>query len=236
MGDYMLADILAGKIAAASVDAGVPTFVAPTMPFGVADFFGSSPGGLALSPATFRAVLTDLLEGLLRHGLNKIVILNGHGGNVPIIHEVTLALKNEYGLIIPSFYLWKVARQLMEARLGAGQGARFGHGAEPLLSLSLALRGGHMSLRPVNRPPPSFAMGLPVTGFGTLDFQSAAIDAPVEFESVPADARLAALPSASAALGREVAHDLVALAASFVRHVVGHSLSGQSRRPTLYGV
>ena len=130
--------LLAGRIAAAATAVGSPSFVAPCLPFGVADYFGCSPGGLALSPAAFRAVLTDLLEGLLRHGLDRIVILNGHGGNVPVIHEVTLKLRRERGLVIPSFYLWKIARKLMETRVSA---PRFGHGAEPLLSLTLALRG-----------------------------------------------------------------------------------------------
>ncbi len=100
--------------------AGTPCLVAPALPFGVADYFGSSPGGLALAPETFRRVLTDLLEGLLRHGLNRIVILNAHGGNVPVVHEVTLALRRRDGIVIPSFYLWKIARQLMEKQLGGG--------------------------------------------------------------------------------------------------------------------
>ena len=96
---------------------------------------GSSPGGLALSTESFRRVLQDVLEGLLRHGLRKIVILNAHGGNVPVIHEVTLGLRHGRGLVIPSFYLWKVARQLMEGQMGVSQ-ERFGHGAEPLMSLT----------------------------------------------------------------------------------------------------
>jgi creatinine amidohydrolase len=229
MGDFVLADMLAVQIAAAASGRGVPTFVAPSQPFGVADYFGSSPGGLALTSASFRAVLFDLLSGLLRHGLDKIIILNGHGGNVPVIHEVTLALKNAGGSIIPSFYLWKVARQLMEARLGVGHETRFGHGAEPLLSLSLALRPTDTSLMPVEMAPPESMLGLPVTGFGSVAFQSVTVEVPAQFDQVPADARVAALSFASAALGEAVAAELVTVAASFVCHIAANAISASGQ-------
>jgi creatinine amidohydrolase len=215
MGDYLLAETLAGRIAAAATAQGSRSFAAPCLPFGVADYFGCSPGGLALSPAAFRVALTDLLEGLLRHGLEKIVILNGHGGNVPVIHEVTLKLRRERGLVIPSFYLWKIARKLMETRVAT---ARFGHGAEPLLSLTMALRGETVRADDA-APPPQTLLGLKVSNFGTLDFEGADIDAPAEFDAVPRTAVNTAWPAASAALGQEIADELVALGARFVVHV-----------------
>jgi creatinine amidohydrolase len=223
MGDYMLAEVLAGRIAAAATAAGVPAFVAPALAFGAADYFGASPGGMALSAASFRAVLQDLLAGLLRHRLTRIVILNGHGGNLPVIHEVTLEIKRARGVVIPSFYLWKIARLLMEKRLGPGQGERFGHGAEPLLSLSMALRPGEVNLAAPLASVAGEALGLPVSGFGMLDFEGVAIEAPVEFDQVPRDAMAAAMPLASAELGAAVADELVAVAARFVVHLAANS-------------
>ena len=137
MGDYVLADSIAARIASRATATGTPAFVAPALPYGVADYFGGSPGGLALSAETFRCVLQDVLDGLLRHDLRKIIIINAHGGNVPVIHAVTLGIKRRGGPVIPSFYLWKIARELMESRFCTATG-RFGHGAEPLLSLNLA--------------------------------------------------------------------------------------------------
>lgn len=218
MGDYRLAEKLAGRIAQAATQAGTPCFVAPCLPFGVADYFGCSPGGLAVSAASFRAVLEDLLGGLLRHGLTKIIILNGHGGNVPVIHEVTLAVKRRDGLVIPSFYLWKIARQLMEKQLGPGAGARFGHGAEPLLSLTMALRPDSVQVSGMPSALERQLLGLPVSGFGTLDFEGVGIEAPAEFDQVPRDATAAAWPLASAELGAGVADTLVEVAANFVVH------------------
>ncbi len=218
MGDYILADVLAERIARRATEAGTATFVAPCLPFGVADYFSASPGGLALTAGHFRGVLSDLLDGLLRHGLDKIVILNGHGGNVPVIHDVTLEIKRTRGLVIPSFYLWKIARQLMERRISDGR-ERFGHGAEPLLSLNLALRGEAVSPEVGEAQQYPRMLGLPVSGFGTLDFEGLTVEAPVEFDMVPRDAIATAWAAGSAALGEDVAEALVAAGARFVAQV-----------------
>lgn len=217
MGDYVLADMVAERIARRATGQGVPTFVAPSLPFGVADYFGASPGGLALSPATFSCVLQDLLEGLLRHGLRKIIILNAHGGNVPVIHEVTLGIRHGRGLIIPSFYLWKIARQLMEQQGGVAQ-ERFGHGAEPLLSLNLALRPDCIGAAEPDASARATVIGLPVAGFGMLDFQGLTVEAPVEFGEAGGDAIATAWHDRDAVLGKDVAEALVSAGARFVAH------------------
>jgi creatinine amidohydrolase len=220
MGDYRLADALAGRIAARCQADGVDAYAAPALPFGVADYFGASPGGMAISAASFRGVLGDLLEGFRRQGLTNIVILNGHGGNAPVIHEVTLALCVRYGQVVPSFYLWKVARVLMARELGAAGAGRFGHGAEPLLSLSRALLPG---LPPAIAPAPAAGemLGLPVSGFGTVEFEGVAVDVPAEFGDVPNEAIRQAAPMADEGLGARVADALVDKAARFVGHFVG---------------
>lgn len=220
MGDFFLADLLAARIAECARATGTPCLVAPALPFGVADYFGSSPGGLALAPESFRRVLTDLLDGLLRHGLDRIVILNAHGGNVPVVHEVTLEIRRRQNVVIPSFYLWKIARQLMERRTGAG--ARFGHGAEPLLSLNMALRTDcvQAGTAPVEGGD---MLGLTVKDFGALDFEGLTVEAPLEFNAVAKPAIEAAWAEGSAALGDAVAADLVAAGARFVAHIAAQS-------------
>ncbi len=219
MGDFVLADMLAERIARRAQGAGTPCLVSPTLPFGVADYFGSSPGGMALAPESFRRILTDLLDGLRCHGLNRIVILNAHGGNMPVIHEVTLALRKAENVVVPSFYLWKIARQLMEKR--SVKSARFGHGAEPLLSLNMALRPG--CVRPGAVPVEGGELlGLKVKDFGALDFEGLSVEAPLEFNAVPKPAIKAAWAEGSGALGEALAEELVEVAARFVAHAAAH--------------
>jgi len=218
MGDFQLAETLAVRIAAACHELGVAALVAPTLPFGVADYFGSSPGGIAVSAASFRGVLTDLLAALLRHNLTRIVILNGHGGNVPVIYEVTLAVKLANGPIIPSFYLWKMCRILMQRQLGEGLKNHFGHGAEPLLSMSMALRPDYITPTISKRHLAAKVLGLPVSDFGSIEFRGVPIDVPVEFAELSQSVIEAAKPLASPTLGEAVASEFTNLAARFIVH------------------
>ncbi len=219
MGDFRLAEALARRIARAATDSGTLTLAAPALPFGAADHFGAVPGGLALAPATFRAVLADLIADLRRTGFERIVILNGHGGNAPLVHEATLAIRRAGGPVIPSFYLWKVASRLMQARIGPAPG-RFGHGAEPLASIALCLR-PDVSRPDLARKPAAGAslLGCPVTGFGTIGFEGVDIDAPAEYPEIAPASATADATGADAALGEAVVADLVALAARFCAHV-----------------
>jgi creatinine amidohydrolase len=224
MGDYELLEILALKIAEDCAARGVPAFVAPTLPFGVADYFGSSAGGLAVSSATFSSLLGDLIGGLRRHGLTRIIILNGHGGNTQSIHDVTLNIKLAGGPVIPSLYIWKMARILMERRLKPSDAHRFGHGAEPLLSLSLALRPETTGAECSKNSSQNTCCGLPVSGFGTVDFEGLPIDMPVEFDQVPQDAIARAKSAASVELGASITNELIGLAARFAVHFASQQL------------
>ncbi|MDA8051018.1 MAG: creatininase family protein [Rhodospirillales bacterium] len=221
MGDFLSAAAMAERIAARAGERGTDALVAPVVPFGVAEYFGHAPGGIALSPATFRALFSEVLEALLRHGQTRLLIINGHGGNVPVIHEVTLAIRRARGLIIPSFYLWRIGYGLLPGILGPEKArAASGHGADPLTSVAMHLFPALMRLDLVPAPaePPPI-MGLAVSGLGTARFEGAEIQIPIEFnEAAPggalnADARLSA-----AATGALLVEQLTELGARFVLH------------------
>jgi creatinine amidohydrolase len=186
MGDYLSAERVAEHIAARASEAGTRTVVAPVLPFGGADYFASMPGGLSLSQATLRAVLTDLLGCLLRHDLTRIIVVNGHGGNVQAIHDATQPIWRERGILIPSLYLWRVGYGLLPGILGTETARRAsGHGADPLTSVAMHLFPDLM--RPDLIPEPSakpMVNGLTVTGFGTVDFEGAEIAVPLEVEHI----------------------------------------------------
>lgn len=60
---------------------GARVLVLPTIPFGVNTGQREVPFCLNMMPSTQSAVLRDLLPSLEAHGVRKLVILNGHGGN-----------------------------------------------------------------------------------------------------------------------------------------------------------
>ena len=60
---------------------GARVLVLPCMPFGVNTGQREVPLCRNMMPGTQTAVIRDLLPSLEQHGLRKLVILNGHGGN-----------------------------------------------------------------------------------------------------------------------------------------------------------
>ncbi len=222
MGDYLSADKMAELIAARAKERGTETVVAPVLPFGGADHFGTMPGGIALSQATLRAVLTDVFACLLRHDLSRLVIINGHGGNVQAIHEVTQEIYRARKVLIPSFYLWRIGYSLLPGILGADTAKRAaGHGGDPLSSVVMHLF--PQLIRADMVPPPSTpptVAGMTVSGFGTARFEGAEIAVPLELDEIApngvwnADPRLCS-PKTGAALVEQ----LTELGARFVAHM-----------------
>ena len=73
-------------VAAAGVDTyrertGVDVPIAPTIPVGVAAEHRAFDGTLWVSPDTFRAYVRETVASLAHHGFDRVVIVNGHGGN-----------------------------------------------------------------------------------------------------------------------------------------------------------
>jgi creatinine amidohydrolase len=210
MGDFLSAEGVALRIAQEATAAGTETYLAPTLPFGGADFFASMPGGISLGQATLRAVLDDMLGCLLRHDLKRIVVVNGHAGNVGPIHDATQKVWLEKGAMIPSLYLWRVGYGLLPAILGADVAKRAsGHGADPLTSVAMHLF-PHLirhDLVPAPAPAGDFR-GIPIGGFGTLDFEGAEIAVPIEVaQTAPngvwaADPRLCSPETGAALVGK----------------------------------
>jgi creatinine amidohydrolase len=66
----------------ASQQSGV--LVAPPMNFGASPYFLAYPGTISLRVATLLDVAEDLVRSLYKHGFQRVLVLNGHGGNDPV--------------------------------------------------------------------------------------------------------------------------------------------------------
>jgi len=57
--------------------------VAPPLNFGVSPYFLAYPGTISLRASTFASAVEDVARSLYGHGFRRMLILNGHGGNIP---------------------------------------------------------------------------------------------------------------------------------------------------------
>ena len=62
----------------------------PALPYGVDCNLMAFPMAIHVSQATLDAMVREIIESLRAHGIRKIVILNGHGGNdfTPLIRQI----------------------------------------------------------------------------------------------------------------------------------------------------
>ncbi len=92
--------LTAEHVAATGVEAyreqtGVDVPVAPTIPVGIAAEHRAFDGTLWVSPDTFRPYVRETIESLAHHGFTRVVVVNGHGGNIDALRELTGAVSRE---------------------------------------------------------------------------------------------------------------------------------------------
>jgi creatinine amidohydrolase len=93
-------------VAEAGVEAHDGTAViAPTVPVGVSEEHRAFPGTLWVSPDTFRAYVRETVESLASHGFDRVVVVNGHGGNVGPLRE-TCARVSRAGAAYAAPFTW----------------------------------------------------------------------------------------------------------------------------------
>ena len=75
--------ILAERVAIEAAEPlGVP--VLPVLPYGLTPAFAAFPGSPSLRVETLLGVVRDLLGSLHRQGFRRFLLVNGHGGNMPV--------------------------------------------------------------------------------------------------------------------------------------------------------
>jgi creatinine amidohydrolase len=76
-------------------DARPSVAVAPPIHVGVAEEHRAFDGTLWVSPDTFREYVRETAESLAHHGIDRVILVNGHGGNTDALAEVARRLSRE---------------------------------------------------------------------------------------------------------------------------------------------
>lgn len=113
--------------------------VIPAMPYGMSMHHSDFLFTISLRPETLTEVAKDIFNGLVKHKIKKIIVINGHDGNIAPIEIAARHVKEETGANIVVLEAWwsTAGRLLPEGTFEVYDG--LGHAGEAETSLMLAL-------------------------------------------------------------------------------------------------
>jgi len=136
-------DVLCSEVCrrvAAELAPDCPVVAAPTVWCGLADHHTAFGGTFTLSLATYYAVLRDLCRSILNAGFRRIVIVNGHGGNIQALGTFTGELTRELNAPIAATTYFMEGQAAMAKILEDQDGVM--HACEAETSMMMAVQPG----------------------------------------------------------------------------------------------
>jgi creatinine amidohydrolase len=94
----------------------------PTLPYGYSEHHVNYPGTVTLGGETYRQVIVDVGASLAEHGVERLVVVNCHGGNLPPLDLAADRLTYDHDLTVHVVHWTDYARDRLEAAFGEGWG------------------------------------------------------------------------------------------------------------------
>lgn len=105
-------------------------FVAPPVTIGYSEDLMCYPGTLSLRTETIIAVYADALRSMHRQGINSVLFLCGHVGNIGAIDQAAMDAKHDLGMKVAIIDWWRFIfhanEDLMESKFPQGHAAEAG--------------------------------------------------------------------------------------------------------------
>jgi creatinine amidohydrolase len=120
-------DWLGASAVARAVAERLDAFLLPALPYGNSQEHQAFSGTIWLRPDTLARVVVDIVNSLVRHGIRRILIINGHGGNwvlKPTVRELNLSRDDVLVLWAGPEVLTRGAASTPELHSGEGETSR----------------------------------------------------------------------------------------------------------------
>ncbi|MGH3358070.1 MAG: creatininase family protein [Nocardioidaceae bacterium] len=204
--DWRIAEAIARRVS----DELAPTVVVgPPLPFGLSAHHLDFPGTLSIGPDAFRAVLVDVACSFKRHGIEKLVFVNGHKGNENILGVLVTELNYTHGVeAVSTFWMTQASDVIGRWR----RTERWGHACEIETSVAMALA-------PDLVREDALEAGDLIDDYGVLEdnYQPFAVTAPRSFASRTRNGVFGDATQASVEAGREISDAAVQRTVAFVQ-------------------
>ena len=211
VGDYRYATEVARRIAEKT-----GAIAAPTIPWGHSDYFRPFPGTLSLRPETLTLLLQDICDGFLRFGLDHLLFICCHKGNLPIIEQVARRLRETHRLRTATIEPWAWITPAFRREAYGSESAHIGHGSDPMGSLAMASYPDEVRMDLVEQGQlPEFG-GLPFRTSSQADFEGYPVHVYLDFDEVTANGVMGDPKLSSREVGRRLLDHVVKIGGEFV--------------------
>ncbi len=129
--DMLIAQALAEEVASRS---GILSL--PVIPFGVSFHHMGFPGTITVSEDSLESYALDVLRSLSKWGVRKVLVVNGHGGNLPALQIVARKAMDELGIRVYIYQWWTSSSHVL-AELFSEDERGHASGAETSLNMHL---------------------------------------------------------------------------------------------------
>ncbi len=129
---------------------GLKIYLLPPLYYGISEHHMRFPGTITLSPETYLKVLEDIGGSLARHGARRLVYMNFHGGNLPILQAAAGTIRAKHGLRVYIVHWTTYARKYIEEHLKPSK--TWGHACEHETSMIMLFRPELVRMDRIRRP------------------------------------------------------------------------------------
>jgi creatinine amidohydrolase len=136
--DFIFPEELAKRIAAKARNKNI--IILPPVPYGVSLHHNEFQMTMSLEPHTLEVVIEDLFSSIIKNGIRRILVINGHDGNIAPIENAARKIKDRHKLaVIACLEAWWVSiGEITDGLFEVWNG--LGHGGEAETSAMLAVR------------------------------------------------------------------------------------------------
>ncbi|CAN5747855.1 creatininase family protein [soil metagenome] len=124
-----LAERLAGEL-------GQEAILCPRLDYGLSEHHLSFAGTITLRPETYTRLILEIVESLAHHGLRRVLVINGHGGNIDALRLVSRIARRDLGCLVASIMWARIGSDEIAARV---KSPGYGHACESETSVALAV-------------------------------------------------------------------------------------------------
>ncbi|MGH8946739.1 MAG: creatininase family protein [Acidimicrobiia bacterium] len=216
--DLAVAQALADRLHA---DLGEEAVLCPPVSYGLSEHHMGFAGTLTLRPDTLVAIFADLVESLATWGLRRVLVINGHGGNIDALRLVSRNARRDQHSLVAAIMWAVLAAPEIAAR---AQSPQYGHACEIETSVAMDLVPDRVRHDRITGPAGRRSAD------ELTDPPRALVDQAVWMEEWTDDGALGDPSLASSELGKELVEVIYERALSFARRFAQRELPGEHRR------